>query len=188
MAQPDPISSGPSVWEAAWGRGVGLGVCVGAAIWVLDSLLPLPSILVQLHFLLERGAVCRHQGSCSCGHVLLFSANQARACHSPHIVLACFQGLQQSRQRAGKACPLTLSPPETTPGLCPKESRGNWRMGIVSVCEGTWAENMPLGLGRHVPGLAPHSTTTLWSPHSMAGRPHLAYSTVMGHKRLSHVL
>lgn len=75
----------------------------------MDLLLPFPCILVQLHFLLERGAVC--QLKAAGGYQVLetltpvFTASQCwpgSVCHSPHTAPACSQGLQQSRQRAGR--------------------------------------------------------------------------------------
>lgn len=74
-------------------------MCMG---WGLDSLLPLPGILVQLHFLSARG------GSVSAGPrgrrpqltqaLLLAAAGQAGVRGSPRRAPACFQALQQSRE------------------------------------------------------------------------------------------
>lgn len=106
-------------WGLGWGHG---GVCGEHA----DSLLPLPGILVQLHFLLGRGALRQHRGGCSHGHLLSVSASQVGTCHSPHTAPACFQELQQSRQKAGSlATKAAAHPPWSQPYFStPPRGRG----------------------------------------------------------------
>lgn len=137
----------------------------GAAARALDSLLPLPGVLVQLHFLPERGAVWAPGAAHP--SVLLVSALQAGARHSPRTVPACFQGLQQSRRGSGRPV-RPPGPSNTTPWALSARAWGCCQL-----------------VGRLGPG-PPHSTTALWLPHPPAGRPYPAHSDAIGHTCLSH--
>lgn len=105
--------------EAAQGRSVGLRGCAGGATWALDSLLPLPGILVQLHLLLERGSMLA-PGWCSHGHTLWVSATPegVRATHLIQLWL-----VSRGCNRAGRelaVCPSTHpSPSRDHPRLRP---------------------------------------------------------------------
>lgn len=114
------------------------------------------------------------RGGCSRGHLLLVSAGQVGTCHSPHTAPACFQELQQSRQKASRLAakatpswaglathpgpsPTSAPLPEARAVPCLKEPRGSWRIG--SPC---------LGVGG--PGLPFHHyfwATSLYSDHSL---------------------
>lgn len=113
---------------------------------------------------------------------------QAGARRSPHTAPACFQGLRQNRQTAGRllakvtlaslssalAQPCLSAPPKASPGLCPKEPKGSW---------GNFNLSIPISLTSdlsrgHASGSRGLCARAAPPSHLFLG--YLAYAAVMG--------